>query len=213
MADRFPVSGGTCTRILQHNGEPLAWVRSLGFDSVWVAEPRGVRFFRRRHRCSDKKSTGAPPSRRRTNSPRCLERSRGLDRGSDPGSWTVRNESTMRGNDLAAPTSTCSWQRPPRRLSVESYLRVARCCDGVVLDAANGYETLSSGEDEGDVPPSSDQRQTMGQRVRGIGNGLALSKADEDRLTDRALSAGTFLLAGMWGGKSPMPWRRNRRPF
>ncbi|WP_146462429.1 hypothetical protein [Rubripirellula tenax] len=33
----FPI--GRVTRILQHNGEPLAWVRSLGFDAVLLAGP------------------------------------------------------------------------------------------------------------------------------------------------------------------------------
>ncbi|QDT04318.1 hypothetical protein K227x_27080 [Rubripirellula lacrimiformis] len=33
----FPV--GRITRILQHNGEPLAWVRSLGFDAVLLSSP------------------------------------------------------------------------------------------------------------------------------------------------------------------------------
>ena len=30
---------GRVTRILQHNGEPLSWVRSLGFDAVLVSSP------------------------------------------------------------------------------------------------------------------------------------------------------------------------------
>ncbi len=33
----FP--NGAITRILQHNGEPLSWVRSLGFDAVLLANP------------------------------------------------------------------------------------------------------------------------------------------------------------------------------
>ncbi|GAA5509972.1 hypothetical protein [Novipirellula caenicola] len=33
----FP--NGKVTRILQHNGEPLAWVRSLGFDAVQLSSP------------------------------------------------------------------------------------------------------------------------------------------------------------------------------
>ncbi|WP_236622062.1 hypothetical protein [Novipirellula maiorica] len=33
----FP--NGKITRILQHNGEPLAWVRSLGFDAVQLSSP------------------------------------------------------------------------------------------------------------------------------------------------------------------------------
>ncbi len=33
----FPL--GRVTRILQHNGEPLAWVRSLGFDAVLIRGP------------------------------------------------------------------------------------------------------------------------------------------------------------------------------
>ena len=30
---------GKMTRILEHNGEPLAWVRSLGFDAVLLSSP------------------------------------------------------------------------------------------------------------------------------------------------------------------------------
>ncbi len=33
----FPL--GKVTRILQHNGEPLSWVRSLGFDAVLLSGP------------------------------------------------------------------------------------------------------------------------------------------------------------------------------
>ncbi len=33
----FPI--GRITKILQHNGEPLAWVRSLGFDAVLLSRP------------------------------------------------------------------------------------------------------------------------------------------------------------------------------
>jgi len=34
-----PFSPGKIIRILQHNGEPLAWVRSLGFDAVLLSKP------------------------------------------------------------------------------------------------------------------------------------------------------------------------------
>lgn len=34
-----PFRPGKITRILQHNGEPLAWVRSLGFDAVLLSQP------------------------------------------------------------------------------------------------------------------------------------------------------------------------------
>ncbi len=34
-----PFPPGTVTKILQHNGEPLNWVRSLGFDAVLLANP------------------------------------------------------------------------------------------------------------------------------------------------------------------------------
>ncbi len=36
---RSPFPGGTITRILQHNGEPLDWIRSLGFDAVLLSQP------------------------------------------------------------------------------------------------------------------------------------------------------------------------------
>ena len=37
--DRSPFQLGRVTRILQHNGEPLEWVRSLGFDAVLLPRP------------------------------------------------------------------------------------------------------------------------------------------------------------------------------
>jgi hypothetical protein len=40
----FPL--GRITRILQHNGEPLRWVRSLGFDAVLLAEPPDAEILR-----------------------------------------------------------------------------------------------------------------------------------------------------------------------
>jgi len=33
----FPI--GRITRIIQYNNEPLSWIRSLGFDAIWLAEP------------------------------------------------------------------------------------------------------------------------------------------------------------------------------
>jgi hypothetical protein len=38
LADN-PFEAGKIIRILQHNGEPLAWVRSLGFDAVLLSKP------------------------------------------------------------------------------------------------------------------------------------------------------------------------------
>lgn len=32
-----PFASGQLTRVLQYNGEPLAWLRSLGFDAIWTA--------------------------------------------------------------------------------------------------------------------------------------------------------------------------------
>ncbi|MGI9474781.1 MAG: hypothetical protein ACR2NZ_24840 [Rubripirellula sp.] len=37
LSSPFPI--GKVTRILQHNGEPLSWVRSLGFDAVLLPKP------------------------------------------------------------------------------------------------------------------------------------------------------------------------------
>ena len=37
LSPPFPID--KVTRILQHNGEPLSWVRSLGFDAVLLSEP------------------------------------------------------------------------------------------------------------------------------------------------------------------------------
>jgi hypothetical protein len=34
-----PFPTGKVTRILQYNGEPLPWVRSLGFDAIWLSSP------------------------------------------------------------------------------------------------------------------------------------------------------------------------------
>jgi hypothetical protein len=39
MAGAFP--SDAVTRILEHNGEPLDWVKSLGFDAVLLAKPAG----------------------------------------------------------------------------------------------------------------------------------------------------------------------------
>lgn len=41
IADRYRTAfpTGQIIRILQHNGEPLSWVRSLGFDAVLLSRP------------------------------------------------------------------------------------------------------------------------------------------------------------------------------
>ncbi|MEM8670777.1 MAG: hypothetical protein AAGG48_24835 [Planctomycetota bacterium] len=58
-ASAFPV--GTVTRILQHNGEPLFWVRSLGFDAVLLSQPPDAGILREAIR-SRVKIYAPPPS-------------------------------------------------------------------------------------------------------------------------------------------------------
>lgn len=53
---------GRVTRILQHNGEPLSWVRSLGFDAVLIRGPLDAAILREAIRARVKIYSPPPPA-------------------------------------------------------------------------------------------------------------------------------------------------------
>jgi len=192
----FPV--GRVTRILQHNGEPLAWVRSLGFDSVWLAEPPSGAILSEAI-AARIKIYAPPPSSPDERLAPLLE---------PIAAWIVGSDRVMDSaneSDHAAEISRLRrlpvrWQRPLVGCPVESYREYAAMLDGVVLDAPPRVRNLSSGETKA---------QRAGQVVRingkpmaiavaGMANRVAAFQSDEIASRIGAPSRGTFLWHGMW---------------
>ncbi|WP_236624934.1 hypothetical protein [Rhodopirellula sp. SWK7] len=136
----FPV--GRVTRILQHNGEPLAWVRSLGFDSIWMSQPPNASILSEAIAARMKIYAPAPSSPDDSLAP-LLEPVAGWivggDRPMDSTNELDHAEDVRRLRQM--PTR---WQRPLVGCPVESFREYAAMLDAVVLDAPPRIRSLSS---------------------------------------------------------------------
>lgn len=130
------------TRILQHNGEPLAWVRSLGFDAVWLSEPPTASLL-----------SEAIAARMKIYAPAPSSPDAGLAPLLEPVSgWIVGNREVMDSDHLDEHTATVArlrqlptrWQRPLIGCPVESFRQYAAMLDSVVFDAPPRIRDLSS---------------------------------------------------------------------
>jgi hypothetical protein len=136
----FPT--GRITRILQHNGEPLAWVRSLGFDAVWLSQPPSATILSEAIAARMKIYAPAPSAPDEQLAP-LLEPVAG---------WIVGESSAMDSVNEAMHAETAArlrrlparWQRPLLGSPVESFRQYAAMLDNVVLDAPPRVRSLSS---------------------------------------------------------------------
>lgn len=142
FAPSSPFPSGHVTRILQHNGEPLAWVRSLGFDAVWLSEPPTATILNEAIAARMKIYAPAPSSPDESLAP-LLE---------PVVAWIVGGRGAMDFDsvDLHAETVTrlrnlpARWQRPLIGCPVEAYRQYAAMLDCVVLDAPPRVRDLST---------------------------------------------------------------------
>ncbi len=130
------------TRILQHNGEPLAWVRSLGFDAVWLSEPPTATILSEAIAARMKIYAPAPSSPEASLAP-MLEPVSG---------WIVGDRQPMDSDHVDMHAKTVArlrrlptrWQRPLIGCPVESFRQYAAMLDSVVFDAPPRVRNLSS---------------------------------------------------------------------
>lgn len=189
---------GRVTRILQHNGEPLAWVRSLGFDSVWLSEPPTGAILNEAI-AARMKIYAPPPSSPDERLAPLLEPVAawivGSDRVMDSANESAHADDVKRLRRLPS-----RWQRPLIGCPVESLREYAAMLDGIVLDAPPRVRNLSSGETKA-------QRhgqllringKPMAVAVAGMANPIAGSQSDAIASRIGASPRDTFRWHGMW---------------
>lgn len=154
----FPI--GRVTKVLQHNGEPLAWVRSLGFDAVLLSTPPDAAIL--------SEATQArmvvyapPPDAPEPSIEALLEPVAGwyLGMGEALDGRQVDDASADSARLRGWPTR---WQRPILAAPSESWRSYAPLLDAIVDDLPPRCRGLSGGEE---VAVMVDARGQVGDRV------------------------------------------------
>lgn len=138
----FPV--GRVTRILQFRGEPLGWVRSLGFDAVWVTGPPTIDLLNEAIRARVQLYC-VPPSAPRPDLEPLLEPVAGWIVGHDVAMDTLHRDS------IAAEVARyrrlpSRWQRPLIGCPLEDFRHYGALLDAAVIDAPPRVRSLSGAE-------------------------------------------------------------------
>ncbi len=142
-SNAFPVD--QVTRILQHNGEPLAWVRSLGFDAVLLARPPNSEILSEAIRA--RVSVYAPP-------PSAPDPS--LQTLLEPvAGWYIGSGVALDSSRIASATSTSErlrnwpsvWQRPIIAAPLESRRQYEPLVDAMIHDLPPPIRGLSADEE------------------------------------------------------------------
>lgn len=156
----FPLGG--VTRILQHNGEPLAWVRSLGFDGVLLSRPPDAEILSEAIR-SRMLIYAPPPSAPDPAIQALLE---------PVAAWYLGAEDVLDRRRISQTELTCRrlrawptrWQRPLVGAPSESWRSYANLLDGVINDLPPRNRSLRGGEE---VVEMMEIRRGLGDRVTG----------------------------------------------
>ncbi|MCM2375017.1 hypothetical protein NB063_30715 [Rhodopirellula sp. ICT_H3.1] len=192
----FPV--GRVTRILQHNGEPLAWVRSLGFDSVWMSQPPNASILSEAIAARMKIYAPAPSSPDESLAP-LLEPVAGwivgVNRPMDSTNVADHEDDARRLRNLPV-----RWRRPLVGCPVESFREYASMLDAVVLDAPPRVRNLSSAAIKairgGQSVRMSGKPMAVG--ISGMANHIASLQTDAIAARIGTPPREGFLWHGMW---------------
>lgn len=139
----FPV--GKVIRILQHNGEPLSWVRSLGFDAVLLAEPPDSAILSEAIR-SQMLIYAPPPSSPDPKLDAMLEPVAGWYIGSGAAMDSRHIEQTKIDSKRLRGWPD-RWRRPLIGAPSESWRHYAPLLDGIVDDLPPRVRGLQAGEE------------------------------------------------------------------
>lgn len=193
----FPT--GRVTRILQHNGEPLSWVRSLGFDAVLLSTPPTSEILRDAIR-SGVAIYAPPPSSPDPSLQPLLEPVAG---------WYLGSELALDRQDLDQASRSSRrlrgfpalWQRPIIAAPAEAFREYAPLVDALVDDLPVRCRGVSASEE---VDATLRIRKQMGGRVEsavGIASSppqAATSQADAIARAIGAPTLSSFRWHGMW---------------
>ncbi|TWT91156.1 hypothetical protein Pla52n_66980 [Stieleria varia] len=155
----FPTD--TVIRILQHNGEPLSWVRSLGFDAVLLSAPPDAEILR--EAIQAQLLVYAPP-------PTAPDPS--LEPLLDPvAGWFIGSGLSLDSSRVGQATVSSNrlrnfpgrWQRPVIAAPAEAWRDYAAIADALVDDQPIRERDLSAVEE---VAETSEKRVQVGDRVQ-----------------------------------------------
>jgi len=193
----FPL--GRVTRILQHNGEPLAWVRSLGFDAVLLAEPPTNDILREAIRAQV--AIYAPPPTAPDPQQRSLL---------DPvAGWYLGSDQALDRQHLDQATLTSQrlrelptlWQRPILAAPAEAFREYAPLVDAMIYDLPIRCRGISAAEELADT--SRTWQQIGGRIETAVGIASMPPESAIDQVTAIASSIGAppldnFRWHAMW---------------
>ncbi|MGV3486941.1 MAG: hypothetical protein ACO1RT_21175, partial [Planctomycetaceae bacterium] len=131
------------SRILQHNGEPLDWVRTLGFDAILTSQPPSERLLREAMMARIR-IWAPPPSSPDMALESLLEPLAGYYLGT-----------SLNDSGLASTAATAQrvrgfpsrWQRPTMIAPAESWRRYASLADSIVHDLPSPLRGLAADEE------------------------------------------------------------------
>ena len=155
-----PFQPGRIVRILQHNGEPLAWVRSLGFDAVLLPEPPDAEILSEAIR-SRMLIYAPPPTAPKPEIQALLEPVAG---------WYVGMGKALDNRQVQELERTVSrlrkwpsrWQRPVIGAPSESWRDYASLVDAIIDDLPHRVRGLSGQEE---LAQMTQRRRVLADRI------------------------------------------------
>ncbi len=145
-------------RILQHNGEPLDWVRTLGFDAVLISQPVNERLLRDAL-MARVKIIAPPPSSPDIALESLLEPLIAYYLGTSMNEAAVASTTATAARLRRLPTR---WQRPLVLAPAESWRTYAGLADSVVLDLPSPIRGLAADEE---IASISDRNTRLGRSL------------------------------------------------
>lgn len=136
----FPV--GRVTRVLQYNGEPLAWVRSLGIDAIWVDRFASADLLTEAVRTRMNVYCRPPSSPDPMMEPLLQPIAGWIVGGDTPMDSSHRDDVELQIERLRAMPSR--WRRPLIGSPVEDFRHYGGLLDAAVLDGPPRHRGLSS---------------------------------------------------------------------
>ena len=152
-APAFPV--GRVTRILQHSGEPLAWVRTLGFDAVLLRNPPDAAILSEAMRTRMKLYAPPPPSPDPALAA-MLEPIAGWYIGAGE-ALDERQLDSVKETVVRLRALPSRWHRPIIAAPSDSYLRYASLVDAIIDDLPPPARSLRGSEESDQLT----QRRTL----------------------------------------------------
>ena len=197
--DREAFPAGNVIRILQHNGEPLAWVRSLGFDAVLISKPLDAAILREASQ-SQMMIYAPPPTAPDPTLEPLLE---------PLIAWYIGAGTAMDRSRLDQATASITrirgfparWQRPIVAAPAESWPQYSKLLDAIVDDLPPRVRGLTASEELGETNAKDlhvGHRVQLGVGVASMPPHQATSQSEAIAQAIGALPSGIFRWQAMW---------------